>query len=176
MPTIFRHARWSLWLSIGLMLGALATAAISLGFSKRTTTTTRDIVHFDGAIDSAGSRTLYEDSHFKIKGFCVDLGGGTFKAQPMIRTKSDDAAFTSAAGDANDQDWDTADGFKKIQADGIAAQGTSAAPDFAAHSNSSFFGAMRSNGKEVLQGFAWSSVFHGPRCRWGGYVARLISD
>jgi hypothetical protein len=174
MPTIFRRAKWSLWLVVIVALGVLATAAISLGFSKRTTSLSRDIVHFSGSMDTAGSTTLYDDSYFKIKGFCIDLGGGTFRAQPKIKTKTDDAAFTSAVGDANDQDWDTVDGFKKIQADGIAAQGTSAAPDFAAHTNSSFFGAMRSNGKEVLQGFAWSSAFHGATCRWGGYVARVI--
>jgi hypothetical protein len=127
-------------------------------------------------MNSAGSKILFEDGEFRIKGKCIDLGGGVFRAQPVIRTKSDNAGFVSSNGDANDQDWDVADGFKKLQADGRAAQGSAAAPDFADHTNQSWFGAMKNNGRIVDQGFVWSSAFHGPKCRWGGYIQRVVEN
>jgi hypothetical protein len=172
----YRQIRWSLLVAVGVVLGALGATAVGLAASSRTTGITRQIVHFSASMDAAGSRTLYEDGQFKIKGKCVDLGGGAFRAQPVVKTKADNAAFTSSGGDANDQDWDVADGFKKIQADGIAAQGTSAAPDFAGHTNESYFGAMRSNGTEVLHGQVWSAAFHGAKCRWGGYMQRIVES
>src|SRR4051812_9254954 len=171
-----RVMRRSLFLSVGLVVGALVAAGALTAFSSHTTATSRTFVHFSGSMNAAGSKTLYEDGQFKIKGRCFDLGGGVFRAQPQIKTKADNAAFTSSVGDANDQDWDSSDPYKKIQADGIAAQGSSGAPDFAAHSNESFFGAMRSNGNEVLHGAVWSSAFHGPACRWGGWAERVIED
>jgi hypothetical protein len=171
-----RRIKWPLAAASGIVLGALVTTGVAVAFTSRTTDTTRQLVHFSGAMDAAGSKGLYVDTHFKIKGQCIDLGGGVFRAQPMIKTKDDNGAFTSSVGDATDQDWDTADGYKKIQADGIAAQGTSSAPDFAAHTNDSFFGAIKNNGKEVLHGFVWSAAFHGPACRWGGYVERVVES
>src|SRR2546430_2434465 len=120
----------SLFVAIGLVLGALVATRVVMAASSPTTDTNRMFLHLSGSMDSAGSKSLYEDGEFKVKGNCIDLGGGVFRAQPVIRTKSDNAAFDSSNGDANDQDWDIADGFKKIQADGQAAQGSVGAPDF----------------------------------------------
>jgi hypothetical protein len=172
----FRQWKWSVAAAAGVVVGALGVVAVGSAFSNRTTATTRQIIHFSSSMDSAGSKTLYEDGQFRLKGKCIDLGGGAFRAQAVIKTKSNNAAFTSSGGDVNDQDWDVADGFRKLQADGIAAQGTSAAPDFAGHTNESYFGAIRANGDEVLHGQVWSAVFHGPKCRWGGYLQRVVDS
>lgn len=176
MPQTFRRVKRPLFVVFGIVLGAFGTAAVGLAFSSRTTGTTRQIVHFSDSMSSAGSKTLYEDGQFKIKGNCIALGGGVFRAQPVIKTKSDHAAFVSANGDANDQDWNVADGAKKIQSDANAAQGSSVSPDFADHSDDSFFGAIRKNGAEVLHGFTWSAAFHGSTCRWGGYLVKVTES
>jgi hypothetical protein len=171
----YRQTKWSL-MTLAVVVGALGAAAVGLASSSHTTAMTRTIVQFSSAMDSAGSKTLYEDGQFRLKGKCIDLGGGTFRAQAVLKTKSNNAAFTSSGGDTNDQDWDVADGFRKLQADGIAAQGTSAAPDFAGHTNESYFGAIRANGNEVLHGQVWSAVFHRAKCRWGGYMQRVVES
>lgn len=176
MEKRLRQWKWSLLGAAGILVGALGVAAVGSAFSSRSTGITRHFAQFSASMDSAGSKTLWEDGQFRLKGNCLDLGGGVFRAQAVIKTKSNNAAFTASGGDANDQDWDVADGFKKIQADGIAAQGSSAAPDFAGHTNESYFGAIRANGNEVLHGQVWSAAFHGSKCRWGGYMQRAAES
>jgi len=173
---INRRVKWSLLMAIGIVLGVLAAAAVGSAFSSRSNGVTTRVVRFNSSLDSAGSKTLWEDAQFRIVGKCMDLGGGVFRAQPVIKTKDDHAAFDSVDGDANDQDWNKADGLKKILSDPHAAQGTSAAPDFAPHATDGYFGAIRKNGDEVLHGFAWSAAFHGPKCRWGGYLTRVVAS
>jgi hypothetical protein len=168
--------RLPLFVASGIALGALATTGIVMAAASRTTDTSRTFLHFSQSMDAAGSKTLFEDGQFRIKGNCIDLGAGVFRAQAVIKTKGDNASFNSSNGDANDQDWDVADGTKKLQADGQAAQGSSAVHDFGAHADPSWFGVMRANGKEVLNGFVWSSAFHGPKCRWGGYLDKILES
>ena len=170
------HLKWTLVLAVGIVGGALIAAAVGSAYSSRTTGVTNEVFHFSGSLDSAGSKVLFDDGEFRITGKCIDLGGGTFRAQPVIKTKNDHSAFTSSAGDAADQDWNIADPAKKIQSDANAATGTSAAPDFAAHADESYFGAFKDGGNEVLQGMAWSSAFRGPKCRWGGTLTRMMEN
>lgn len=168
------HLKWTLLLAAGIVGGALVAAAVGSAFSSRSTGITNEVFHFSGSLDAAGGKILFDDGEFRIIGRCINVGGGTFRAQPVIKTKNDHSAFTSSNGDADDQDWNIAEPAKKIQSDATAAQGTAAAPDFAAHAEDSYFGTLKDGGNEVLQGFAWSSAFRGPKCRWGGTVTRLM--
>jgi hypothetical protein len=171
-----RHLKWTLLLATGIVGGALVAAAVGSAFSSRQAGVVTEVFHFSGSLDEAGSRILFDDGEFRIIGKCVNLGGGTFRAQPVIKTTNDHSAFTSHNGDAADQDWNRSEPAKKIQNDATAAQGTAAAPDFAAHSEDSYFGTLKDGGNEVLQGFAWSSAFRGPKCRWGGTVTRMMEN